>query len=191
MTITDPFRRRELALENRFFSKMDQELIQRLREKAHLEQGREKLARVTGIGDAAVIQELIDDGIRAETVVTLSLVPLILVARAGKGLDLSEHAAILDAVVDAGLEPDSASYQLFLAWIQREPDQHLLETWEHYIEALCHSLPKEQIARMQEDILIRCREVARSVGGSFGRGRVSSKEEEMLTRIESAFLVAG
>jgi hypothetical protein len=187
--MTDSFKHREETLENRFFYKMDQELIQKIREKDEAEHGREKLAQVTGIGDAAVIQELLDNGIRPESLVALSLVPLIFVADADHVLEDKEIDAILDAAIDAGLEPESASHQLLLTWLEREPDPELLEAWRHYIQALCHILPKEQIAQMQEDILTRCRKVANAAGGFLGRGKVSSKEEEMMTHIESAFVV--
>ena len=187
--MTDSFKHREETLENRFFHKMDQELIQKIRETEEAQHGREELAKVTGIGDAEVIQELIENGIRAESLVALSLVPLIFVADADHVLEDKEIDAILDAAIDAGLEPESASHQLLLTWLEREPDPELLEAWRHYIQALVHVLPKEQIAQMQADILARCRQVAQSAGGFLGRGSISSQEKGMLSHIESAFVV--
>jgi len=188
--MTDSFKHREETLENRFFHKIDQELIEKIREKEQAEQGREKLAKVTGIGDAAVIQELVENGIRAESLIALSLVPLIFVANADHILEDKEVDAILDAAIDAGLEPESASHRLLMTWLGREPDPELLEAWRHYTGALCHILPKEQIAQMQADVLKRCRQVANAPGGFLGRGKVSAKEEEMMKHIESAFVVA-
>ena len=187
--MTDPFQHREQNLENRFFYAEDQKLLEILREKEHLEEGREKLAAATGIGDAAVIQELLNQGIRAESLVALSLVPLIFVADADHDLDDKEQDAILDAAIDAGLEPDSASHELLSLWLTREPKQDLLEAWRHYISGLCQTLPKEQIAKMQEDILTRCRHVAEVSGGFLGRGGISAPEREMLGHIESAFVI--
>lgn len=187
--MTDPFQHREQTLENRFFYAEDQKLLQKIRDEEQAETGRQKLAKATGIDDEAVIQELLSYGIRAESLVALSLVPLIFVADADHDLDEKEQDAILDAAIDAGLEPDSASHELLALWLTREPDQELLEAWRHYIQSLCHSLPKEQIAKMQADILKRCRHVAEVSGGFLGRGGISGPEREMLGHIESAFVV--
>lgn len=187
--MTDAFQHREQSLENRFFYAEDQKLIEQLREKEQAQQGREKLVKATGIGDEAVIQELLENGIRAESLVALSLVPLIFVADADHDLDDKEQDAILDAAIDAGLEPDSASHQLLSLWLTREPGPELLESWRHYIQALCHKLPKEQIAKMQADILTRCCHVAEVSGGFLGRGGISAAERKMLGHIESAFVV--
>lgn len=187
--MTDSFKHREETLENRFFQKMDQELIQKLRAKEQVDEGRKKLSKATGIGDEQVIQALLDNGIRAESLVALSLVPLIFVADADHNLDEKEQDTILDAAIDAGLEPGSASHELLSQWLSQEPDKELLEAWRQYIGALCHQLPKEQIAKIQGDILARCRHVAEVSGGFLGRGGISKPEREMLSHIESAFVI--
>jgi hypothetical protein len=186
--MTDPFQHREQSLENRFFYQQDQKLIEQLRQHEQAEAGIEQLAAATGIHNHKVLQELLDANIRAESIVALSLIPLIFVARADKNLDEKEQDAILDAAIEEGLQPDTPSHELLTSWLLKEPDQELLEAWRHYINQLCKELPKEQIADMQQHILARCRTVAEAAGGFLGRGGISDAERKMLGHIESAFV---
>jgi len=186
--MTDPFQHREQSLENRFFYEQDQKLIAQLRQHEEAESGIAKLSAATGIHNHDVLQEMLDNGFRADSIVALSLVPLIFVARADKKLDEKEQDAILDAAIEEGLVPDSPSHELLTAWLLKEPDDELLEVWRHYINQLCKELPKEQISDLQQHIVERCRKVAEAAGGFLGRGGVSEAERIMLAHIESAFV---
>ena len=186
--MTDAFNRREQSLENQFFYKVDQELIRQLRAKAEAEKGRERLALVTGIGDEAMIAKLLDAGITPETLVALSFVPLIKVARADRVIEQKERRAILDAAAEAGVEPDTVCYQILTGWLEEEPDESLVQAWHDYVHHLCETLPPEEIVGIQNDILRRSREVAQAAGGLLGLGAISKAEEEGLMHIESAFV---
>jgi len=186
--MTDAFQHREQSLENRFFYKQDQKLIDQLRAHEKEEQGIQQLAAATGIHNHDVLKELLENGIQADSIIALSLAPLVFVAHADKTLDDKEQDAILDAAIDAGLEPDSPSHDLLTSWLLKKPEDELLEVWRHYISQACRELPKEQIADLQQQLLERCRTVAEAAGGFLGRGGVSESERKMLRHIESAFV---
>ncbi|MBD3673347.1 MAG: hypothetical protein HUJ26_07455 [Planctomycetaceae bacterium] len=186
--MTDAFHHREQSLENRFFYQQDQKLIEQLRAHEQEEEGIQKLATATGIHNHDVLKELLENGIRPDSIVALSLVPLIFVAHADKNLDDKEQDAILDAAIDAGLEPDSPSHELLTSWLLKKPEDDLLEAWRHYINQLCRELPKERIVDLQQHLLDRCRGIAEATGGFLGRGGISESERKMLNHIESAFV---
>jgi hypothetical protein len=183
----DAFKKREQGLENEFFHRVDQELIQRLKQKAEVEKGREQLAQVTGLSDPAVLDELLGDGIGAETLVALSLVPLIRVAYADKVLERREREAILRAADDAGITEETASYALLSQWLERDHSEKLFEAWKHYVRALGDVVAPEKMQQLEADVTARARKVAEAAGGFLGIHTVSAAEKAVLAEIADAF----
>src|SRR5262245_26874363 len=95
------------ALEDEFFRKEDQRAIQRLRELREREVSREGLSRASGIKNAAILDKLLELGVRNETVAALALVPLAEVAWADGSMDTKEERVILERAAQAGIAPGS------------------------------------------------------------------------------------
>ena len=186
--MTDPFERREHSLENQFFFHADQKLLEQIREKELEKAGRETLARVTGIRNAEVIEELLNGGIRAESLVALSVVPLVFLAWADGVIEIAERDAILEAAIAHGMEPDSASHQVLTGWLERRPDNSLLEAWRHYIHELVNFLDPDEFENLRFDILERAKKVVHATGGILKLESVSAAQQAMLSHIESAFV---
>lgn len=180
----DMFRERGRGLENEFFYRVDVKLQQRLRDKAKSEAGCKQLAQATGITDPAVLNEILESGITPESLVALSLVPLVRVAWADRTVDSREREAALKAARGVGLSEDSASYSLLSTWLQREPSVKLYTTWQHYAKALAQVLPEEQLRRVRDDITQRTRDVAEATGGFLGIGSVSEAEVAVIADVE-------
>ena len=68
------------SLEDAFFLKEDEKLLQEMRTIKKMAETRESLAAVTGIRDEQVLQKLLKLDIHAETAVSFALVPLVEVA---------------------------------------------------------------------------------------------------------------
>lgn len=186
--MTDPFERREHSLENEFFFAQDQKLLEEIREKEREKAGREKLAQVTGIRRPELIDELIGGGIRAESLVALSLVPLIYVARADRIISVEERDEILKAAANEGIAPGTASHQLLTSWLERDPGTDLLEAWRHYITHLAETLNPNDFEAIKVDILHRCRRIAECSGGALETESHHAKVKSMLAHIESAMV---
>ena len=88
---------RERALENQFFYRVAQKLLQQWQEHMRAEKDCRQLATETGIKNEAVIAELVELRIAAETLLALSLVPLVQVAWADRIVEATERAAVLKA----------------------------------------------------------------------------------------------
>ena len=183
----DAFAKRESSLENEFFYRVDRELIDRLKKKAEELDGRDRLAKVTGIQDGAVINELLEEGIRAESLVAITLVPLIWVAFADRKVDAREREALLQAAETIGVTSDTASYELLASWLESKPEEKLFEVWRHYIQAMKPVTSPNLFQHLEETTCRRAREIARAAGGFLGIHTISDAEQGVIDEVERTF----
>jgi hypothetical protein len=179
-------RERGRALEDEFFRREDKRLLERLAELRAAEATREALAKASGITKPAVLEKLMELGIRAETVAALSIVPLVEVAWADGALDAEERRAVVER---AAVARDSTEGALLEAWLDRRPDPKLLVAWTELVRAMSEQLGPDEATRLRTDLLKRARAVAAATGGLFGVGsKISASEATMLAKLEGAFL---
>jgi hypothetical protein len=126
-------------------------------------------------------------GIRAKTVMALSLVPLVCVAWADGRLDKAERTAILEAAIQNRCPAGSAGFQLLDHWLERAPDASLFNAWRDYVRALAATLPADARQTLQHDVISHARSVASAAGGILGVGRISKQEERVLAEASVAF----
>lgn len=175
------------ALEDHFYEKENQQKLSAMKEKLESQKGKDELRKASGMTDEAVLDKLVTLGLRANTIAALSLVPLIYVAWADGSVQDNERTSILQGAHGKGLEAGSAGYELLNGWLSRKPDEELFTAWESYIKALASQLNDEQNRLLKNQIVGFAKMVASSAGGVLGFGKVSSAEEKVLSRIESAF----
>jgi hypothetical protein len=175
------------ALENQFFDKENKAKITAMKEKLEAQKTREELRKASGMSDDAVLDKLVELGLRANTIAALSLVPLIAVAWADGEIQDNERTAILQGAHGKGLEQGTDGYDLLQTWLKARPSDDLFEAWESYIKALASQLNEEQNRLLKNQIVGFAKMVAASAGGFLGIGKVSASEEKSLARIEGAF----
>lgn len=175
------------ALENQFFDKENRAKIDAMKAKIANQATREELRKASGMSDDAVLDKLVELGLRANTIAALSLVPLIAVAWADNEVQDNERTAILQGAHGKGLEEGSDGYDLLQGWLKARPSDELFSAWESYIKALASQLNDEQARLLKNQIVGFAKLVATSAGGLLGFGKVSSSEEKVLARVESAF----
>jgi hypothetical protein len=175
------------TLEDEFFRQEDDRLVQRLRELKQKEASREALGKASGITNQAILDKLMELGIRPEIVGALAVIPLAEVAWADGTLDGREKQAILDRAEKSGIAPGSTGYELLTSWLEHKPEPKLLTSWIHMVQGICEQMTGEQVAALRAGLVERARSVAKASGGLFGVGSVSTAEEEMIKQLESAF----
>jgi hypothetical protein len=175
------------ALENQFFDKENKAKITAMKDKLEAQKTREELRKASGMSDDAVLDKLVELGLRANTIAALSLVPLIAVAWADGEIQDNERTAILQGAHGKGLEQGTDGYELLQTWLKSKPTDALFEAWEAYIKALAGQLNEEQNRLLKNQIVGFAKMVATSAGGLLGFGKVSGSEEKTLHRIEAAF----
>jgi hypothetical protein len=178
---------RARSLEDEFFRKEDQRALRRLQELRERELTREALAKASGIKNAAILDKLVELGVRAETVAALAIVPLAEVAWADGSIDPKEERAILERAEKSGVAPGSADHDLLKGWLERRPEPKLLTAWTHMIGGICEHLTPEQVDALRSGLVERARAIAMASGGLLGMGAVSRAEEEMIQTLAAAF----
>ena len=92
----DALTRRGRALEEEYFWKKDQQLIEKLRQAAAAERDKRDMGAKIGIDDPETLQELQALGFTPDTVILLPLVPVVQMAWADGSVAAKERALILE-----------------------------------------------------------------------------------------------
>ncbi len=183
----DDLHSRGKAMENMFFENRDQELLNKLRAELEGDQKLQVLQAASGISDESVLNALSDQGVTAESMSALSLIPLVTVAWSDGSLDAKEKEAILKAAEASGITAGSASASLLESWLASKPQASLLDTWKAYIGTLKTSVDDTAFGQVKASILNRAQNVAQAAGGFLGIGSVSDSEQKAIADLESAF----
>lgn len=175
------------ALEDSFFEQENQKLLAKLREEAAREKKRIALQEALKIDDDKLLDHLVGLDLSPETIVALTLVPLVEVAWADGEIQDSERASILRAAAERGISEGSINHQLLGNWLQRQPKPTLLEVWRHYVKALLAELDQDDRRLMREGTIGSARKVAEAAGGFLGIGAISTAEKAVLADLASTF----
>jgi hypothetical protein len=104
---TDAFAERRKNLEDAFFKDRDQHLMQKTRELGSFEESK-KLAHVSGIVEEAFSRDLVEAGVRAETL-TPTLIPMVEVAWCDGSVSVEEREAVLTMRPRPKSHPDTVA----------------------------------------------------------------------------------
>lgn len=180
--------RRGTAIENEFFRRHDAALLERRRADEARREARAALAAASRLSDESLLDELVAMGITADTLVALTLVPLIDVAWADGRLEAGERRAITAAARAAGLQAGSLGDRLVESCLTVRPTAGLRQLWRRYMESLTASLSPSERAGLKRELIRQGRTVAEAAGGFKGLlSSISVPEEAMLQEIERAF----
>jgi hypothetical protein len=179
---------RRKALENVFFERENEKLLTKLRDEKQLAAQRQALFDVTKIQDETVLDHLIEVGIRAETWLAISLLPLVEVAWADRIVQDEQRAAIMKAAEAHGIKAGSDAGDLLQEWLTTRPRPKVREVWMEYVEAVSAVLSGAAREAMREETLEMSKAVAEAAGGFLGLGhRISHVEQQTLDDLERAF----
>ena len=151
------------------------------------EERRAELAELIGQGHEGLLDELIDLRVGAETIAALELVPLVAVAWADGKIQDAERTALFEAAETSGLKTGTVGWELFVGWLDTEPDARLFEAWKDYVGALRDSWTAAAVAALETQVVERAEHVARAAGGILGIGSVYGSESDVLKEIRAAF----
>ncbi len=180
----DAIHRRGQALENEYFRKVDQELLEKIRGSQERDEQLKELATATGINDPEVIGHLIDAGINPTNVAALTLTPIVFVAWASGSVSAEERQGVLSAALRRGVNSNPLAFQLLEQWLQSRPPRELWALWKEYATALRDALPLDSSFKFRERLLNQARQVAMASGGVLGIGKICAAEERVLNEIE-------
>lgn len=178
---------RRKALEESFFAKRNQQLLEKLRTEQDRKQQRDSLAQLTGTQDPAVLDRILELGIRPETWTAMTYIPMVAVAWADGVLDTRERKAILEAADRQGIQPGTPGYELLDGWLAADPGPSSLETWKLYMRSLLDSLDADGREHLRQHVLDLAHDVASAAGGVLGMAAISNREKRVLDELRAVF----
>jgi hypothetical protein len=172
--------------ENRYFLKLDRQLLEEQRRKDSLKADRAEMGKIAGITDDSILGELQDLGYNSETVRLLPILPLVQVAWSEGYVTRREREAILNVARSRGLDDDSKASRQLLRWLKHPPhDQAFMRSLKALSSIYGARAPKAATVVLRQ-IVEACIKVAESSGGFLGLvGPVSEVEQQVIDRIES------
>lgn len=183
----DGLSKRGALLEQSYACESDRRLLEQGRAESKREAEIQAIRDASQITDQQVLTELIDCGVRAESMHLLTLVPLVHVAWANGHIQDQERLAILQAAEEEGIRSDSPSFALLDGWLHKRPDRLLLKTWKDYVAAIRLFVSPASYVALQVTTVSRAWKVAEAAGGILGFHKVSRAEEAAIEELNLAF----
>jgi hypothetical protein len=186
--VNDAFGERRKNLEDAFFKDRDQQLLYKMRRELESFEESKKLAHVSGITEERVLKNLVQAGVRAETMTAVSLIPMVEVAWCDGAVSAEERDAVLNAAAKVGIHPDSAPYELLRDWLKSRPDPQIIAAWRDYVSEMARLLPAENLAEMKKNMIDRCTRVAEAAGGFLGLSTISKHERAKIDELAKVWV---
>ena len=184
MVEKDKFAQREHWLEEEYFGRKNQELIEKLRERREREADRQKMAEMMGVDDQDVLEALQDLGYTSETIPLLHIVPLVEVAWAEGGVADREREMIFKIAEARGVPPDGVAHEMLSHWFENRPSDRFFDNSLRAIRVIFDLLPEDQRLAGRRDLITYCSQIASAVSsGIFGPGGVTDEERALIARI--------
>jgi tellurite resistance protein len=162
----DILKAKERGDEAQFFRRWDEELIKKLRERAHLEELSKALAEKLQVDDPGLLQRIVALGVTTDTGPAFLLAPLVQIAWAEGKVSAEEREVIHAIARERGIADGSPAHAKLLEWLRTRPADELFEVSEASIRTGISVLPPaERDARIKE-MVAACRRVAAASGGS-------------------------
>jgi tellurite resistance protein len=176
----DSMEDRKKGLEEEYFRKREQELIEKLKQRAAERKG---LAEAVGVENEEILQTLREMGFDRETVVLLALVPLLQVAWTDGKVTARERDGILEIARSRGVSKGSPAEAKLLSWLDHKPDPTLFERALTVIRHLVSHQAAEFREATSHDLVAACERIASASGGILGMGAVSAEEKAVIQRV--------
>lgn len=180
----DMLKEREHWLEEEYFRKRDQELLDKMHRQQALEAERRQMAEMIGVNDQELLSALQDLGFHQDTVQLLHIVPLVQVAWAQEGIADIERERILKFAHIRGIEPGSRAYERLNDWLTAKPPQAFFENTLRAIGLVMATLPPAEREASRTDLINYCTQIASSVGRRLlGLPETTREEREVIRHI--------
>jgi len=181
MTHKDSLFERGRTLEDDYFRKKDQELIEKIRSAAAAVRSRVEMGQKVGIMDPETLAELEALGFTPDTVVLLPLAPAVQMAWAEGGVSAAERGLIVKLARSRGIEEGSVADQTLAEWMNVRPGNQVFEHATRLIRAMLASPGADQVTA--DDLVTHYESIAAASGGILGMNRISAEERLLLTAL--------
>jgi hypothetical protein len=172
--------------EEDYFRRKEQELVEKLRQKAEAEAHRKGLAEAIGLENEQILDVLREMGFDRATVVALFLVPLLQVAWSDGSLSDRERALILEAARAHGINEGTPAHAKVTEWLAARPSEELTERALKVIRDLLTFQSTDARQSTTGKLMDACERIAAASGGFLGLGsKISPEEAAVMKRVAS------
>jgi hypothetical protein len=165
----DIFKDRERGFEADYFRKQDEKLLQKMRERADLQDVAQALAEKLQIDDRELLRRVIDLGLTRGTGAAILLAPLVQVAWAEGRVTEREREVIFEVAASRGVEAGSPPREKLEEWLRVRPKDELFETAMEVMKAGLALLTREEREERIRGIAQGCHRVAAASGGGLAK----------------------
>lgn len=167
--MSDLLKERERGAEADYFRKQDAKLLEKIRERARLDEVGQALADKLRVDDKELVQRIADLGITHETGLAVLFAPLVQVAWAEGNVSQAERVTVLEIAEARGLERSSAAHARLAEWLQQRPSDALFDAATEVLRIGYSVLPPAEREERIKATVEACRKVAQASGGGLGR----------------------
>lgn len=174
---------REKAMEESYFRQEEAKLLEKLRQKSHLDEIAVALRDQLHVDNPDLLMRARQAGVTQETAAALFLAPLVQVAWAGGSVTKAEHDAVLRIARARDIEVDSPAYAQLDHWLKDRPSDELFDTAVEVIKYGFSVLPHDEKEERIKSVVDACHEVAEASGSTLGwvLGIKNVSQDEALT----------
>jgi hypothetical protein len=188
VAVEDMIKSRGRAFEEEHIRKHEAQLLERLRQRAHLDKLAEALAVELQVSQPDLLKRIMDFGITLETGAAFLLSPLVQIAWAEGKVTDAEREAVFQIAAECGIDKGTPAYAKLDEWLGERPSDALFDTTIEAIKAGLTVLTPEERAERVTRIVGFCRRVASASGGGLARvlglsSGVSQDEESLIDAI--------
>lgn len=155
---------REKAMEADYFRKEEAKLLEKLRQRANLDEIAAALRDKLQVDDPDLLATVRDLGVTTDNAAAFLLAPLVQVAWAEGKVRKDEHEAVMKLAHERGVEEGSAAEQQLLDWLGTRPADSLFDASIDVIKAGYSVLPGQERIERIERLVDACRIVAEASG---------------------------
>ena len=182
--MSDLFDDRKKALEEEYFRKKEQELIEKLKQRARAEAERQGLAESAGVTNEQILEAFREMGLDRETVALLHFIPLLEVAWSDGSVSARERTGILEMARARGIMDGSPAHRKLLEWLGNSPGSVLFGRARTVMHDLLAFMSEDKRQVASRDLVAACEEIAAASGGILGLGsRTSTEERAVIERV--------
>lgn len=180
----DMFAQRKTGLEEEYFRRKEQELVEQIRRRTAKKAEREEMAEAVGLADEEILATLQEMGYTRETVKLLHVVPLVQVAWASGSVTPRERDIVLRLCEWRGVEKDSPAWEQLNNWLDQRPSDEFFLTTLRVIRHLLEFQTVNERVAGRTDLISFCIRIATASGGFLGVGsKISEGEQTALDQI--------
>jgi hypothetical protein len=156
---------REKAIEEAYFRSEDAKLVEKLWQKAHLDEIATALGEKLQVDNPELLAKVRGLGVTLDTAPAFFLAPLVQVAWAEGKVPKAEHDAVLRIARRRGVEADSPAYAQLEQWLRARPSDEFFDTAVETIKVGFDVLPPAERDARIKDVVRACQEVADASAG--------------------------